>query len=353
MTGTTGSPDGRRRPSPRLAGWCCWPAAPSARRSGRRWPPSGRRDRAPAPARSSIRRSARAGPGQTGRPDPLGSRAATSTPVDRTTGLAFDVDCGVGGRRPQRRRTPSATRPSRSPGPGRPGLPRTPRPGGAARRAGRERPQRGRSGGRRAVARPVREHFAVITVDLVGTGESGPIDCLSGYDARALMTLGHRPDRIRAAATALAELSRSLTFECGDLAGAGAVHGEQHGRRPTTWTPCGLRWARRPSTCIGPGLRRDARRASTPTGIRAGSGARCWTRRPTRWTQLDARAAAVAVAAEQALDTFAASCADFRRRLPARRRPAGRRSTEGGQHARRRAGRRPGRRHAPTAAACC
>ena len=38
---------------------------------------------------------------------------------------------------------------------------------------------------------------------------------------------------------------------------------------------------------------------------------RCWMRRPIRWTDLDARAAAVAVAAEKSLDTFAAGCAAF------------------------------------------
>ena len=45
----------------------------------------------------------------------------------------------------------------------------------------------------------VREHFAVITVDLVGTGQSGPVDCLSGYDTRALMTLGVDPTEPSAA----------------------------------------------------------------------------------------------------------------------------------------------------------
>ena len=64
----------------------------------------------------------------------------------------------------------------------------------------------------------VREHFAVVTVDLAGTGQSAPIDCLSGYDTAALTSLGADP-AAPGAATAIAELSRSLTFECGDLAG--------------------------------------------------------------------------------------------------------------------------------------
>src|SRR4029079_13326578 len=65
----------------------------------------------------------------------------------------------------------------------------------------------------------IRDHFAVITVDLVGTGRSGPVDCLSGFDTRTLLPLGVDPTE-PAAAEALAELARSLTFECGDVGGA-------------------------------------------------------------------------------------------------------------------------------------
>ncbi len=39
----------------------------------------------------------------------------------------------------------------------------------------------------------------MITVDLVGTGQSAPIDCLSGYDTATLTSLGIRPDRTGAA----------------------------------------------------------------------------------------------------------------------------------------------------------
>jgi len=154
----------------------------------------------------------------------------------------------------------------------------------------------------------VRDHFAVITVDLVGTGISGPIDCLSGYDTRALMTLGIDPTD-SGAATALAELSRSLTFECGDLAGA--------------------ELSRVNSTAAADDL--DALRAALGTqtlamigqGFGATLGAVYADRYPGRLgaavldapadplDELDVRAASIAVAAERALDTFAARCADF------------------------------------------
>ncbi len=154
----------------------------------------------------------------------------------------------------------------------------------------------------------VREHFAVITVDLVGTGQSGPIDCLSGYDERALMTLGIDPTE-SASATALAELSRSLTFECGDLAG------------PELSTVN--------STAAADDLDalRSALGASDLTFIGQGYGATLGAVYADRYPgrlgaavldapadpldDLDARAAAIAVAAEESLDAFAAACADF------------------------------------------
>ena len=154
----------------------------------------------------------------------------------------------------------------------------------------------------------IRDHFAVITVDLVGTGRSGPVDCLSGFDTRTLLTLGVDPTE-PAAAEALAELARSLTFECGDVAGP--------------------ELSRINSTAAADDL--DALRAAlgrqTITLIGQGYGGTLAAvyadRYPARVAAavidapadpldaLDVRAAAIAVAAERALDTFVVSCADF------------------------------------------
>ena len=159
----------------------------------------------------------------------------------------------------------------------------------------------------------VRDHFAVITVDLAGTGRSGPVDCLSGFDTRTLMTLGTDPTE-PAAATALADLARSLTFECGDVAGP--------------------ELSRLNSTAAADDL--DALRAAlgqqTLTLIGLGFGGTLAAvyadRYPARVAAavidapadpldaLDVRAAAIAVAAEQALDVFATSCADFQGGCP-------------------------------------
>lgn len=227
--------------------------------------------------------------------------------VDPSTGLSFDVDCGSV---VVDRSSPNSF-----------GDPAVEVARARATGVGQDAPAvvvvRGQPGenGRSAVASvaaglspAVREHFAVITVDLVGTGQSGPIDCLSGFDTRALMTLGVDPTE-SAAATALAELSRSLTFECGDLAGP--------------------ELSRVNSTAAADDL--DALRAAlgTPTltligqGFGATLGAIYADRYPGRLgaavldapadplDDLDVKAAAIAVAAERSMDAFAAACADF------------------------------------------
>ena len=91
----------------------------------------------------------------------------------------------------------------------------------------------------------VREHFAVITVDLVGTGQSGPIDCLSGYDERALMTLGVDPTesglRRRAGRTLpVAHLRMRRRRR------PGALPGEQHRGRRRSGRPARRRSGSRP-----------------------------------------------------------------------------------------------------------
>lgn len=62
------------------------------------------------------------------------------------------------------------------------------------------------------------EHFAVVVVDLRGTGGSVGIDCVSGQNSRTLLAPAPDPS-VGAAGTQLTELSRSLTFDCGDLVG--------------------------------------------------------------------------------------------------------------------------------------
>ena len=60
--------------------------------------------------------------------------------------------------------------------------------------------------------------FPVVVVDLRGTGDSAPIDCVSGQNSRDLLSMGADPTTTAAAAL-LAKLSRGLTFDCGDLVG--------------------------------------------------------------------------------------------------------------------------------------
>ncbi len=154
----------------------------------------------------------------------------------------------------------------------------------------------------------VRDHFAVITVDLAGTGQSAPIECMSAPDTKALLTLGTDPTE-SASAAALAELSRSLTFECGDVAGP-----ELSQVNSTTATDDldALRAALGQPTLnlIGRGFGATlaAVYADRYPG-RVGSAVLDAPADPL--DQLDSRAAAVAIAAEQALDTFVANCPSF------------------------------------------
>ena len=129
----------------------------------------------------------------------------------------------------------------------------------------------------------VRQHFAVVTVDLVGSGEADPIDCLSRYDLGTLTSLGADPTE-PAAAEALADVTRSITFECTDVGGPGPAAGEQHrgGRRPG---PPPGRAGHRPARPCWVAATAPPWPRCTPTGTRAGCSRRCWTRRPTRWTR--------------------------------------------------------------------
>jgi len=154
----------------------------------------------------------------------------------------------------------------------------------------------------------VRDHFAVITVDLAGTGHSASIDCLSDHDTRALLSLGVDPTE-SASAAALADLSKSLTFECGDVAGPEL---SQVNSTVASYDLDALRDALGQHTLnlIGRGFGATlaAVYADRYPG-RVGSAVLDAPADPL--DQLDARAAAVAIAAEQALDTFIASCPGF------------------------------------------
>lgn len=60
--------------------------------------------------------------------------------------------------------------------------------------------------------------FSVVVMDLRGTGDSVPIDCVSGHNSGDLLAVGADPTTT-VAAKLLADLSRNLTFDCGDLVG--------------------------------------------------------------------------------------------------------------------------------------
>ena len=154
----------------------------------------------------------------------------------------------------------------------------------------------------------VRQHFAVVTVDLAGSGDADPIDCISRTDLGALATLGADPTQPEGA-KALAEVTRSITFECTDQGGPDLPLVN------TTEAADDLDHLR---AALG---------TDRLTVLGRGAGATLGTvyadRYPGRvqaavldapanpMDAADARAAAVGVAAEKALDAFAAACPTF------------------------------------------
>ncbi len=154
----------------------------------------------------------------------------------------------------------------------------------------------------------VRQHFAVVAVDLVGSGNSDPIDCLYRSDLATLTSLGSDPTET-ASAEALADLTRAVTFECTDIGGpdlpqvnsTGAADDLDHLRDALgadRLTVLGRGWGATLATVYAdryPGRVRAAVLDGPADPL----------------DPADTRAKAVAVASEKALDNFAAACASF------------------------------------------
>ncbi len=158
------------------------------------------------------------------------------------------------------------------------------------------------------LSQAVRQHFAVVTVDLEGSGNSDPVDCLSRSDTAGLITLGADPTDA-ASASALAEVTRAITFDCTDSAGPDLPQVN--------------------STAAADDLDfiRDALGTGRLTLLGRGSGATLAAVYADRYPghlqaavldapanpldAADVRAKAVAVASEKALDSFTAACPTF------------------------------------------
>lgn len=154
----------------------------------------------------------------------------------------------------------------------------------------------------------IRQHFAVVTVDLAGSGDADPIDCLSRYDLGTLISLGADPTE-PAAAKALSDATRSITFECTDVGGPD------------------LPMVNTTTAADDLDHLRDALGADRLTVLGRGDGATLAAvyadRYPGRVRSAvldapanpldaaDVRAKAVAAASEKALDAFAAACPSF------------------------------------------
>ena len=159
-----------------------------------------------------------------------------------------------------------------------------------------------------ALSPALRDKVAVITADLTGTGQSAPVDCLSGSDSRAIVSLGADPTE-PAAGSALADLSRSLTFECGDLAGAGLSLLNTTAATDDLDT---VRAALGTGTLDVLGVGYGATLAAVYADRYPGRVGRMVLDAPTNpLDPMDSTAAAVARASEKALDAFAAACPTF------------------------------------------
>ncbi len=69
-----------------------------------------------------------------------------------------------------------------------------------------------------ALPAEILQHFSVLVMDVRGTGDSVPIDCVSSRSSADLLSLGADPTT-PAASTQIADVARTLTFDCGDMVG--------------------------------------------------------------------------------------------------------------------------------------
>ena len=278
--------------------------------SGHRWRPSARR---PPPARRPCRRAPPVGPGGPGsRPTrSAGNRAVTSNrstrrPADGSPSIARR--CWSTGRG-----AASATRRSIGESAGRRRCRRRSDVvvlSGEPGENGRDRVAAVAAGLSPAVRDEVRRDHR----RPAGTGQSAPIDCLSGYRYRRHRPVSAPTRRTGVPRPPLAELSRSLDLRVRRPRRPGTVPDQQHDRRRRSGR--GALGARQADPHADrAGLRRDAR-----GGVRRpvpGPGGSCRAGRTHRSAgRMDDRATEVAVAAEKALDDFAAALPGVRRRLP-------------------------------------
>jgi pimeloyl-ACP methyl ester carboxylesterase len=154
----------------------------------------------------------------------------------------------------------------------------------------------------------VRQHFAVVTLDLVGSGESDPVDCVTGTDLGTVLSLGADPADPQAA-QALSEVTRSMTFECTDAGGpdlplvnsTGAADDLDHLRAALGTDRL---------TLLGRGF--GATLGAVYADRYPGRVQSAVLDAPTNpLDSADTRATTVAVASEKALDSFAAACPSF------------------------------------------
>jgi pimeloyl-ACP methyl ester carboxylesterase len=154
----------------------------------------------------------------------------------------------------------------------------------------------------------VTAHFAVVTLDLRGTGSSSPVVCVSGDTAGGLLALGPNP-ATESSVTLLSNLARQLSFDCGDA-------------EDTDLTRFNTVAAADDLDTLRAALGDDALNFYGE-GHGATLGAVYAERYPGRVRQMvldapadpkvtpSAAAAAAAIDAESAFDTFATACAGF------------------------------------------
>lgn len=263
----------------------------------------------PATATTAPTRSSAVGPGGPGQQAPpiRWDRCGDVPETDPTTGQQFDVDCAtvitdgasVGG---SGRRSIEVAR-ARASGvaddapvlvvlDGRPG--ENGRADVAAVAAG--------------LSPAVRQHFAVVTVDLAGSGDADPVNCVTDYDLASMLSLGADPAEAKAK-QALTDITRSITFECTDAGGPDLpLLNSTEAADDLDHLRAALGTDRLALLGRGAGATLGAVYADRYPG-RVASAVLDAPTNPL--DPADARATAIAVASERALDRFAAACPSF------------------------------------------